>query len=140
MEHIWDLTRRFANLGYNAIAPNLYTREGAPDPNDIQAVMPVMFALPDAQAVRDLEAAAAHLRALDGATDKVGCIGFCSGGRQTLLYALLQRHCRRRGALLGGLHHQRRPGPAAQRGTAHAGDRPRRESRLSALRRVRRGG
>lgn len=46
-----------------------------------------MFALPDAQTVRDLEAAAAYLRALPGASGKVGCIGFCSGGRQTLLAA-----------------------------------------------------
>ena len=50
-------------------------------------VMPVMFGKPDAEAVRDLEAAAAHLRGLSGATAKVGAIGFCSGGRQTLLFA-----------------------------------------------------
>jgi carboxymethylenebutenolidase len=49
--------------------------------------MPVMFAKPDTEAVRDLEAAAAHLRGLSGATAKVGAIGFCSGGRQTLLFA-----------------------------------------------------
>jgi len=49
--------------------------------------MPVMFAKSDAEAVRDLEAAAAHLRGLSGATAKVGAIGFCSGGRQTLLFA-----------------------------------------------------
>ena len=36
---------------------------------------------------RDLEAAAAHLRGLPSATAKVGAIGFCSGGRQTLLFA-----------------------------------------------------
>jgi carboxymethylenebutenolidase len=45
-----------------------------------------MFGLPDAQAVQDLEAAARHLKGLDGATGKIGCIG-CSGGRQTLLFA-----------------------------------------------------
>jgi carboxymethylenebutenolidase len=49
--------------------------------------MPVMFAKRYAEAVQDLEAAAAHLRALPGATGKVGAIGFCSGGRQTLLFA-----------------------------------------------------
>jgi carboxymethylenebutenolidase len=88
VEHIRDIARRFANIGYNALAPDLYARAGAPaDPNDMASVMPVMFGLPDAQAVRDLEAAAAHLRGLSGATSKIGAIGFCSGGRQTLLFA-----------------------------------------------------
>ncbi|HJU20395.1 MAG TPA: dienelactone hydrolase family protein [Stellaceae bacterium] len=87
VEHIRDIARRFANLGYNALAPDLYTRTGGPNPDDMNSVFPVMFGLPDAQAVRDLEAAAAHLRGLSGATQKVGAIGFCSGGRQTLLFA-----------------------------------------------------
>src|SRR5438132_5241929 len=88
VEHIRDLARRFANIGYNALAPDLYTRAGGPsNPDDINTVFPVMFGLPDAQAVQDLEAAAAHLRGLSGATAKVGAIGFCSGGRHTLLFA-----------------------------------------------------
>jgi carboxymethylenebutenolidase len=88
VEHIRDIARRFANIGYNALAPNLYTRAGGPsNPDDIATVMPVMFAKPDAEAVRDLEASAAHLRGLPGATGKIGAIGFCSGGRQTLLFA-----------------------------------------------------
>jgi carboxymethylenebutenolidase len=87
VEHIRDIARRFANIGYNALAPDLYTRSGSPNPDDMNSVFPVMFGLPDAQAVRDLEAAADHLRGLPGATGKVGAIGFCSGGRQTLLFA-----------------------------------------------------
>jgi carboxymethylenebutenolidase len=88
VEHICDLARRFANIGYNALAPNLYARAGGPkDPGDMASVFPVMFGLPDKQAVQDLEAAAAHLRDLPGATGKIGAIGFCSGGRQTLLFA-----------------------------------------------------
>ena len=46
-----------------------------------------MFGLPDSEAVQDLEAAADYLRALPGATGKIGAIGFCSGGRHTLLFA-----------------------------------------------------
>jgi carboxymethylenebutenolidase len=46
-----------------------------------------MFGVADSRAVADLEAAAAHLRSLEGANAKVGVIGFCSGGRQTLLVA-----------------------------------------------------
>jgi carboxymethylenebutenolidase len=88
VEHIRDIARRFANIGYNALAPDLYSRKGGPsDPNDMNAIFPVMFGKSDAEAVQDLEAAADHLRGLPGASGKVGVIGFCSGGRQTLLFA-----------------------------------------------------
>jgi carboxymethylenebutenolidase len=88
VDHICDVARRFANIGYNAVAPALYWRRGGPtNPDDIQTVFPVMFGLPDSEAVQDLEAAAACLRGLPGATGKVGAIGFCSGGRHTLLFA-----------------------------------------------------
>ncbi len=87
VEHIHDIARRFANVGYNALAPNLYSREGAPDPTDFDASRAKAFALPDAQAVGDLAGAAGYLRSLAGATEKVGVIGFCSGGRHTLLAA-----------------------------------------------------
>jgi carboxymethylenebutenolidase len=88
VEHIRDIARRFANIGYNALAPDLYARAGGPsDPSDINTVFPVMFGKSDAEAVQDLEASAAHLRALPGAGGKIGAIGFCSGGRQTLLFA-----------------------------------------------------
>ena len=87
-DHICDLARRFANIGYNAIAPDLYWRHGAPkDPGDISTVFPVMFGLKDDEAVADLEASADYLRSVAGATGKVGAIGFCSGGRHTLLFA-----------------------------------------------------
>ena len=88
VEHIRDIARRFANIGYNALAPDLYARKGGPsDPNNMATVMPVMFGKEDAEAVQDLEAAATYLRDLPGATGKIGAIGFCSGGRQTLLFA-----------------------------------------------------
>ncbi|MCL8206985.1 MAG: dienelactone hydrolase family protein [Actinomycetia bacterium] len=86
-EHIHDVTRRFAAQGFVALAPNLYSRGPAFDPADRAAAMAAMFALPDAQAVADLEGAARFLREQPGTTGKVGCIGFCSGGRQTLLLA-----------------------------------------------------
>lgn len=87
VDHIHDLARRFANVGFDAIAPNLYTRVGTPDPTDMGSVMTKMFGVTDARVVKDLEACAAHLRALDRSSGKVGAIGFCSGGRQTLLFA-----------------------------------------------------
>jgi carboxymethylenebutenolidase len=88
VDHICDLARRFANIGYNAVAPALYWRRGGPkDPDVMETVFPVMFGLPDSEALQDLNAAADYLNAMPGATGKVGAIGFCSGGRHALLFA-----------------------------------------------------
>jgi carboxymethylenebutenolidase len=86
--HIRDVARRIANVGYVALAPDLYTREGAPPPDaGLDAIRPLMLSQPDAQIVGDLEGAAERLRSRLDVTGAVGCIGFCSGGRQTLLFA-----------------------------------------------------
>ncbi|MHB8587947.1 MAG: dienelactone hydrolase family protein [Candidatus Dormibacteraceae bacterium] len=87
VEHILDVTRRLANVGYCAVAPDLYWREAAPDPADRTAVFDAMFKLHDRSTLSDLDAAAKHLREREATTGKVGCIGFCSGGRQTVLVA-----------------------------------------------------
>jgi carboxymethylenebutenolidase len=87
-EHIRDVTNRFANLGYLALGVDLYTREGGPPPmDDPMAVMERLFSIPDARTLADLEGAADFLRAREQASGKVGCIGFCMGGRYTLLFA-----------------------------------------------------
>jgi carboxymethylenebutenolidase len=86
-EHIRDVARRFGALGYHALAPDLYSREGAPPDGDIDAALATMQAMPDARVVGDLVGAAALLREQPGANGSVGCVGFCSGGRQTLLAA-----------------------------------------------------
>jgi len=88
VEHIRDVTRRFAAAGYDTLAPDLYTRIGPPDPDRMESVLPKMLAVDDATVVADLEASAAYLRALPGGASKVGVIGFCSGGRQALLLAV----------------------------------------------------
>ena len=87
VEHIKEVARRFANQGYVAIAPELYSREGPPDPNDMSTVMPKMMGLSDVQAIADLEGAAQYLNMLDSTSNKIGIIGFCSGGRQSLMFA-----------------------------------------------------
>jgi carboxymethylenebutenolidase len=87
-EHIRDVCNRLANIGYVTLGVDLYTREdGPPDTSDVQAMMARLFAMPDATALGDLEGAADHLRSLDGVTGRVGCIGFCMGGRYALLLA-----------------------------------------------------
>ena len=87
VEHIKDVARRFAAEGYVAIAPELYTREGAPDPDNMDQVIQKMFATPDSRAVGDLDGAAVYLKAQANCNGKVGMIGFCSGGRYTLITA-----------------------------------------------------
>jgi carboxymethylenebutenolidase len=86
-EHIRDVARRFANVGYTALAPDLYSREGPPLADDFAAIMALMQSIPDSRTVADLERAAALLGSQPSASGRVGCIGFCSGGRQTLLLA-----------------------------------------------------
>jgi carboxymethylenebutenolidase len=87
-EHIRDVACRFANLGYVTLGVDLYTREGGPPPaGDLPALMARLFSMSDATILGDLESAADLLRARADVTGKVGCIGFCMGGRLTLLFA-----------------------------------------------------
>ena len=89
--HTRDVAERFANLGYAALAPDLYHRVGAPRPDDPNDLMARMLGLSDAGAVADLDDAARHLGALPGVEARIGCIGFCAGGRHTLLWACSSR-------------------------------------------------
>jgi carboxymethylenebutenolidase len=83
-----EITRRFAELGYNAICPNLYWREApGASPDDAAATARANGGVPDERLVGDVAGAAAYLRALDTANGNVGCIGYCSGGRQSVLAA-----------------------------------------------------
>ena len=87
-DHIRDVVNRFANLGYPTLGVDLYTREGGPPPmGDMAVVMKRLFAIPDARVLADLEAAADLLRSRADVNGRVGCIGFCMGGRYTLLFA-----------------------------------------------------
>ncbi|HUB74260.1 MAG TPA: dienelactone hydrolase family protein [Solirubrobacteraceae bacterium] len=87
-EHIRDVANRFANLGYVALGVDLYTREGGPPPSgDIEAIMKRLFSISDETVLGDLEGAADLLRAREDVNGRVGCIGFCMGGRYTLLFA-----------------------------------------------------
>jgi len=57
-EHIKDICRRFAKLGYYAIAPELYAREGNPaEISDIkELVAEIVSKVPDTQVMSDLDA------------------------------------------------------------------------------------
>ncbi len=83
-----EIVRRFAELGYNAIFPNLYWREApGADPADAAATARAHGGFPDERLVGDVSGAALHLRSLPGANGRVGVIGYCSGGRQSVLAA-----------------------------------------------------
>jgi carboxymethylenebutenolidase len=87
MEHYKDIARRFAGRGFLAVAPDLYTREGPPDPNNMDEVIKTLMSVSDSQAMDDLDGAAIHLKNQAHCNGKVGIIGFCSGGRYTLMMA-----------------------------------------------------
>ncbi|MES2099251.1 MAG: dienelactone hydrolase family protein [Pseudomonadota bacterium] len=87
-EHIADVARRFAKLGYLAIAPELFVRQGdAQSYGEISKLLSeVVGKVPDAQVMGDLDATVAWAKANGGDTRKLGVTGFCWGGRVTWLY------------------------------------------------------
>lgn len=87
-EHIADVARRFAKLGYLAIAPELFVRQGdAQSYGEVgKLISEVVGKVPDTQVMGDLDATVAWAKANDGDTGKLGITGFCWGGRITWLY------------------------------------------------------
>jgi carboxymethylenebutenolidase len=88
-EYIADTCRRFAKMGYMAIATELFDRQG--DPTKYNAVpdliKEVVSKVPDAQVMADLDAMVKWAGANGGDVNKVAVTGFCWGGRITWLYA-----------------------------------------------------
>ncbi|MBL0076999.1 MAG: dienelactone hydrolase family protein [Rhodocyclaceae bacterium] len=87
-EYIRDVCRRFAKLGYIAIAPELFARYG--DPRSYTSI-PDLFAnvvskADDAVVMSDLDACVAWAGKNGGDTAKLAITGFCWGGRITWLY------------------------------------------------------
>ncbi|MGB3552211.1 MAG: dienelactone hydrolase family protein [Candidatus Binatus sp.] len=82
-----EVTRKFADHGYAAIAPSLYFRLGDGASAEVVARARAAGGMPDDQVMGDVAGAAAFLRAQSRSNGKVGVIGFCSGGRQAYLAA-----------------------------------------------------
>ena len=88
-EQTKEITRTFAVHGYQAICPNLYSREApGASPDDAAAAARARGGVPDERLVGDVKGAADHLKSLPGSNGKVGTIGYCSGGRQSFLAAV----------------------------------------------------
>ena len=89
-EYIKDVCRRLAKLGYCAVAPALYARQGdVAKLSDVQQIVnSVVAKVPDAQVMSDLDATVAWAKRSDnGDIGKLGITGFCWGGRVVWLYA-----------------------------------------------------
>jgi carboxymethylenebutenolidase len=86
--HIEDVCRRFAAQGFAALAPDLFARVGGPpDPGDLARVVAKIGELRDADAVSDMRVGVEWLRAQPRSNGRIGAIGFCMGGRLSLLLA-----------------------------------------------------
>lgn len=72
-DHIKDIVRRVARAGYVALGPDFFTRK--PDDSNI----------PDVQVLDDLVAGVDYMRGLEISNQKVGTVGFCWGGRNSML-------------------------------------------------------
>jgi len=88
-EHIRDVCRRLGKLGYLAVAPELFARQGdVSKMTDIKEILEkVVPKVPDAQVMGDLDATAAWAVQNNGNGAKLGITGFCWGGRIVWLYA-----------------------------------------------------
>jgi carboxymethylenebutenolidase len=89
-EHIKDICRRLAKLGYLAVAPELYARQG--DVSKISKIdeifSKVVSKVPDEQVLSDLDATVAWAKKSGkGDASRLGVTGFCWGGRIVWLYA-----------------------------------------------------
>ena len=112
-EYIQDVCRRFAQLGYLAVAPELYAREGdfssLTDPQQI--IKEIIDRAPDATVLSDLDSTADWAFAHGGDPKRLGINGFCRGGRDVWLYA---EHSRRLAAAVAWYGPVRTPHTAIQ--------------------------
>ncbi|WP_244849837.1 dienelactone hydrolase family protein [Caballeronia sp. SL2Y3] len=88
-EHIADVCRRFAKLGYLAVAPDLYTRQGDASvyPSIQQLNDQIVSKVPDSQVLSDIDETVKWAGEHGGDVKRLGITGFCWGGRITWLYA-----------------------------------------------------
>lgn len=109
-EHIKDVCRRLARLGYLAVAPALYVRQGdvltLPTIDEIRKIVNIV---PDAQVLADLDACADWAGSNGGDVKRLGVTGFCWGGRIVWLYAAHQPRLKAAVAWYGKLDGYRTP-------------------------------
>jgi carboxymethylenebutenolidase len=89
-EHIRDVTRRLAGVGYHAVAPAVFHRAGGGaiddyDNVDFNQMLKLFEGVDDDAVLADVDAALDALRQEGFADSRIGIVGFCFGGRETFL-------------------------------------------------------
>jgi carboxymethylenebutenolidase len=111
-DHIREVTRRFADQGFHAVAPAIFHRAGggtAPY-GDFAKVMPLFEGLTDEGILMDIDASLAHLREAGLRDAQIGLVGFCFGGRVAFLAAARRAIGAAAGFYGGGIVTARRGG------------------------------
>lgn len=81
--HIIDVTDRFGDAGFTALAPDLYHGKTADEPDGAGKLM---MAMNMAQAAKDMSGAVDFLVERTG-NDRIGVVGYCMGGGLALVLA-----------------------------------------------------
>lgn len=105
-EHIKDICRRFAKVGYCAVAPEMYARQGdvSKIENFQEIISKVVSKVPDEQVMSDLDAAVEWaVKSSKGDANRLGITGFCWGGRVVWLYSAHSKKLKAGGAWYGRL-------------------------------------
>jgi carboxymethylenebutenolidase len=118
-KHIADVCRRFAKLGYFAVAPQLFIRQGDPSAySDVPTLIRELVSrVADDQVLSDLDRAVEWAAARNGDRSRLGVTGFCWGGRITWLYASHNQDVKAAVAWYGRL-----AGPASEANPVHPVD------------------
>jgi len=86
-EHIRDVCRRLAKLGYIAVAPELFVRQGDVSKlSDMKEIFAIVEKVPDMQVMHDLDDTMSWARKNGANVTQVAITGFCWGGRIVWLY------------------------------------------------------
>jgi carboxymethylenebutenolidase len=104
-EHIKDICRRLAKLGYFAVAPELYARQGDVSKlSDMQEIFKIVKTVPDDQVMSDLDASVEWAKKSGKAdTSRLAVTGFCWGGRIVWLYSAHNKNMKAGAAWYGRL-------------------------------------
>ena len=88
-DYIQSVTRDLAKEGYVGLSVNLVSRSLGPDyPGGSDEAINALGKLADADAMADLDAGMEYLQKQPVVfTNSIGCMGFCMGGRFSLLFA-----------------------------------------------------
>lgn len=85
-DHIRDVTRRLAQEGYFAVAPDLYSRQGHKVTKDPNVAGELMSKLDKSDGIDDLLSTVAWIKTQKEANGaRIGVIGFCMGGSYAML-------------------------------------------------------